>query len=315
MKSLVIFKTVGQTSQSVDLTLEQNAASTAAGDPILNLAFNTSGLTAYYRKGQTGTLTAITLATQTVGGAYSSGGFVKIDDTHAPGQYRFDIPDTCLLAAGGESNITFAGAPAGTAGNMEAFNLKIICTAVDLYGVPDVNVKNVGGSAADPRYVGTAQAGASNTITLAASTPAVNCVPGDLIKLQSNTGVGQSAFVASVAGMGTATPIATIYGSWLTNPGAGTVYERFATGGGLLPAQLSDVVSAILTTAMTEAYSTSGTPPTLAQFAFCLQQMLLGKFSISGTTLTVYKLDGVTTAMTFTIATSSGNPTGLTRSS
>ena len=147
MSTQTIFKTVGQTSQSCDLALVQNAASTAAGDPVLGLAYNTTNLTAYYRIPGTGTLTAITLATQTVGGAWSSGGFVKIDDTHAPGQYRFDIPNACL-ASGGECNITFSGAPAGTAGNMATHTLKIIVTAFDLtVATQAVNVTQIGGGA------------------------------------------------------------------------------------------------------------------------------------------------------------------------
>lgn len=131
MSTQTIFKTVGQTSQSVDLSLVQNAASAAAGDPVLGLAFNTSLLVAWYRIPPAGTLTSISLVTQTVGGAFSSGGFVKISDANAPGQYRFDIPNACLASAG-ECNITFSGFPAGTAGNMETHTLKIIVTTFDL---------------------------------------------------------------------------------------------------------------------------------------------------------------------------------------
>lgn len=132
MSTQTIFKTIGTTSQSVDVSLVQNAASTAAGDPVLGLAYNTSGIQAYYRIPPAGTLTSITLATQTVGGTFSSGGFVQVSSTNAPGQYRFDIPNACL-ASGGECNITFSGAPAGTAGNMETHTLKIIVTVFDLF--------------------------------------------------------------------------------------------------------------------------------------------------------------------------------------
>jgi hypothetical protein len=134
MSTQTIFRTVGSTSQSTDISLVQNAASTAPGDPILGLAFNTANLVAYYRINGTGTLTAIVLATQTQTGAYSSGGFVKIDDVHAPGQYRFDIPNA-VLASAGEVNITFSGIPAGTSGNMETHTVKVIVTALDFYTV------------------------------------------------------------------------------------------------------------------------------------------------------------------------------------
>lgn len=138
MSTQTIIRTAGSTSQSIDLSLVQNAASTAAGDPVLNIAYNSSGLTAYYQINATGTLTSISLATQTVGGAYSSGGFVKRSDTNAPGQYRFDIPNA-VLATAGYATVTFAGTPAGTAGNMETHTLHIMVTALDLYATLAAN--------------------------------------------------------------------------------------------------------------------------------------------------------------------------------
>jgi hypothetical protein len=132
MSHQVITKTAGSTSQSIDVALLQNAASTAAGDPALGLAYNTSSLQAYYQINATGTLTAVSLATQTATGAWSSGGFVKRSDTNAPGLYRFDIPNA-VLASVGYAVVSFSGAPAATAGNMETHHLIIMCTAVDLY--------------------------------------------------------------------------------------------------------------------------------------------------------------------------------------
>jgi hypothetical protein len=77
-------------------------------------------------------------------------------------------------------------------------------------------------------------------------------------------------------------------------------------------AALNDVsVADILTTQMTEAYAADGSAPTLAQSLFLIQQYL-GDFTISGTTLTVKKIDGSTTAATFTLNDGT-NPTGVTR--
>ena len=79
-------------------------------------------------------------------------------------------------------------------------------------------------------------------------------------------------------------------------------------------AALNDIsVSDILTTQMTEAYAADGTAPTLAQLLFLVQQSV-GDFSISGTTLTVKKLDGSTTAAEYTLNNAS-DPTSRTRSS
>jgi len=97
----------GLTSQTIDIFLADSSSTTGAG--LAGLVYNTSGLTCYYRKGATGTSTAITLATQTVGGSWSSGGFVEVDSTNMPGVYRLDIPDT-VVSAEGYVTIYFQGA-------------------------------------------------------------------------------------------------------------------------------------------------------------------------------------------------------------
>jgi hypothetical protein len=63
------------------------------------LAYNTASLKCYYRKGATGAATELALATQTVAGAHSDGGFVEIDATNMKGVYRLDLSDTMVLAA------------------------------------------------------------------------------------------------------------------------------------------------------------------------------------------------------------------------
>lgn len=69
--------------------------------------------------------------------------------------------------------------------------------------------------------------------------------------------------------------------------------------------------AAVLTTQLTESYAADGTAPTLAQAIFLIQQSL-HEFAISGTTRTVKKLDGSTTAATFTLDDASA-PTSTTR--
>lgn len=77
---------------------------------------------------------------------------------------------------------------------------------------------------------------------------------------------------------------------------------------------LNDVsVNDILTTQMTESYAADGAAPTLAQSLLLIQQQL-GDFAISGTTITVKKVDGSTTAATFTLDSSTA-PTSSTRAS
>lgn len=65
------------------------------------------------------------------------------------------------------------------------------------------------------------------------------------------------------------------------------------------------------TTALTEAYAADGATMTPAEALYMIKQMLQ-EMSISGTTMTVKKIDGSTTAMTFTLNDAS-NPTSITR--
>ena len=73
----------------------------------------------------------------------------------------------------------------------------------------------------------------------------------------------------------------------------------------------ADAITKILTTQLTESYAADGVAPTLAQALFLIQQSI-GDFSIVGTTLTVKKLDGSTTAATYTLD-SATDPTSRTR--
>lgn len=74
---------------------------------------------------------------------------------------------------------------------------------------------------------------------------------------------------------------------------------------------VSQLVNSILTTQMTEDYAANGVAPTLAQAQFAIHQMLM-QFGISGTSLTVKKLDNSTTAFIVTLDDAS-DPTSAVR--
>jgi len=73
---------------------------------------------------------------------------------------------------------------------------------------------------------------------------------------------------------------------------------------------------ALLGTQLTESYPAAGTVPTLEQSLLMLNQML-GNTVVSGATMDVYKIDGVTIAMSFTLnsAYPAQLPTSIARSS
>jgi hypothetical protein len=96
----------GTTSQTLYVFLQDSASATGAGKT--GLAFNTAGLTCYYVRPRAAAA-AVTLATQTVTGAWSSGGFVEVDATNAPGLYRFDPPDAACAAGAADVVFFFKG--------------------------------------------------------------------------------------------------------------------------------------------------------------------------------------------------------------
>jgi hypothetical protein len=89
--------------------LIRGKATTPVGMGLTGLAFNTAGLVFSYTRALA-VRTAITLATQTVTGAYSSGGFVEVDATNQPGLYRLDLPNAAIATGVDEVTITWTGA-------------------------------------------------------------------------------------------------------------------------------------------------------------------------------------------------------------
>lgn len=81
----------GSTSVWLDIILRKKADSTE----LAGLVYNTSGNAAAYHRAGAAPV-AITLATQTVTGAWSAGGFVENDATKGPGSYRLDVPDAAF---------------------------------------------------------------------------------------------------------------------------------------------------------------------------------------------------------------------------
>lgn len=79
---------VGATSVVTYVKLRDSATGFAK----TGLLFNSAGAFASYVRPKAAAV-VIALVTQTVAGAYSSGGFVEIDAANAPGLYRLDVPN------------------------------------------------------------------------------------------------------------------------------------------------------------------------------------------------------------------------------
>lgn len=114
----------GATDVTVYLFAQASNVTTGAG--LTGLAYNTASLTAYYVR-PLGSATAITLATQTVTGAHSDGGFVEVDATNMPGVYRLDLPDAVCATGVNSAVVMLKGAA-----NLAPIVLEIQLTDFDL---------------------------------------------------------------------------------------------------------------------------------------------------------------------------------------
>src|SRR5581483_8504599 len=96
-------RVAGTTSLIVELSILNSSVTTGAG--LTGLAYNTSGLKAYYKRNTGNASVAITLQSGSLG-TWSSGGFKEVDSTNMPGIYELGIPDAAL-AAGADSVLIY----------------------------------------------------------------------------------------------------------------------------------------------------------------------------------------------------------------
>lgn len=111
---------------------------------------------------------------------------------------------------------------------------------LDANNLPKVDTEDWKGTAVNgtvaPDFLfvrsGTAQAGGASTITLDAGASATdNIYKNETVFISSGTGAGQSATIASYVG---STKVATINGTWATNPDATSVFTIVGLGGSSL---------------------------------------------------------------------------------
>lgn len=173
---------------------------------------------------------------------------------------------------------------------------------------------NVGGNVTGT--VGMVNALAANVITAAATAADFTT--------EIQTGLATAANLATVAGyldtemaatlaaaqdIQTRLPAALVSGRMDASVGAAAA--NTLTASALATDAVTEIVTALLTTVMTESYAADGAAPTLTQ-ALLLVQQILTELTISGTTGTVKKLDGATTAATLTYNDAT-TPTSVTR--
>lgn len=143
MAKLEIVK--ASTDVTICVFIQDSTSTTGAG--LTGLAYNSAGLTCYYVR-PLAAAAALTLATQTVTGAHSDGGFVEVSSANMPGWYRLDLSDA-VCATG----VNFVGLQLKGATNMAPVNLEIQLTSVNfndavrggMTALPNANADAAGG--------------------------------------------------------------------------------------------------------------------------------------------------------------------------
>jgi hypothetical protein len=160
--------------------------------------------------------------------------------------------------------------------------------------------------------------GGNSTATLDANASAVDdYYNGCILYLDADTGAGQARRILSYVG---STKVATVAGTWATNPDATTDYQVLATpewltalnvrllavtnaNSVLLDAtQVAAIATAVLAADWSSLEAGAKTATTLGGAIALIRAAVAGRIAISGTTLTVYEADGTTVIATHTIA-------------
>lgn len=234
--------TKGATGVSLDLFIPDSASTAGAGKT--GLAYSSAGLTAHYRRGTTGTPTAITLAAlANAQAAWTSGGFVEVDATAMPGVYRLDVPDAALAAGVDRVHLFLKGAS-----GMAPVPIGIVLTAMDLQDGTAGGLSRLDAAVSSrSTYAGTDTSG---TTTLLTRLPSALTITGGKVDLNDKTGFSLSqAFPANFASL------AITGGGAVT---AGTISDK--TGYSLASAPpTSAAIAAAVWDLATTGHTTSGT--------------------------------------------------------
>ncbi len=303
----------GQTSVVLRVKLRDSSVSTGAG--LTGLTSASSGLVISTITDNEATATTYTVAASNVEtiatlGTYaaptaSKCRFKEVDATNHPGLYELQFADARFAVSGAKALvISISGAS-----NLAQCDVVIPLRAVNPYAASfglslakTTNITGFNDIAATAIVSGgaiTTSGGAVSTVTTVGT---VNTLAADSVNASA---LAASAVTEIQAGLSTldAAGVRTALG--LASANLDTQLAALPTA--------AENFAAVLTTALTESYAADGAAPTLAQAIFLIQQRLT-EFAISGTTITTKKLDGETTAATFTLDSATA-PTSSTRAS
>ena len=264
---------------SVDRSVDLYIIDSTDGTPEVGVLWNTAGIDLKYRRDLSApvSITEATLAALTT--AHTDGGFLEIGN----GVYRLDLPDAAW--ATGADHVTVFGTVTGmivlpvTVQLVEYNPEAALATPTNITAATGIVLSGVTHTGAVIPTVTTLNGLAANVIT-------ATSIAADAI---TDAKVAADVTIASVTGaVGSVTADVTLAAS-----------------------EENAIADAVRSRQLTEGYAADGVAPTLQQALFLIQQMLT-EMSIAGTTMTVKKIDGTTTAATFTLN-DAVTPTAITR--
>jgi hypothetical protein len=223
----------GSTDVTINVFIKNKTLNDGSG--LTGLVFDTGSLTCYYiRPGANAVV--LNLATQTITGVHTDGGFVEIDSANMPGVYRLDLSDAILASGVGTVQIMLQGAA-----NMAPAVIEIQLDLVDdvwdeVLTAATHNISTSAGrrlrqTANFAVREETAQGPGTgdNQIQLdAGASPVDGAYDPAIVVIMEGTGAGQSRLILEYDG---ATKTATVDRNWKINPDATSEFQIVANPG------------------------------------------------------------------------------------
>ena len=309
-----LIRAKGDTNVTVYVFVQDSSATDGSG--LTGLVWNSASLVASQVRPLAARV-AITLATQTVTGAHSDGGFVEVDATNMPGVYRLDLPDA-VCAAGVDSVVVILKG----ATNMAPVVLEIQLTDLDpndgtragLTALPNAAADGAGGlpiSDAGGLDLDT-QLAATNEITAARMGALTDWIDGGRLDLIVDAILVDTAQLGAAVGASISADIAAVKAETALIVADTNELQTDDVPG--LIAALNDISAANVNTEVLDVMATDTLVDgkTIQEAIRYCSAVLAGKVSGAGTgTETFVGLDGATNRVQGTVDTS-GNRTAVT---
>lgn len=300
--------TKGNTSRTEYVLIQDSSSSVGAG--LTGLAFNTASLVAYYVR-PLGNATSITLATQTVTGAWSSGGFVEVSSANMPGLYRFDIPDAIFASGVDKAIVMLKGAT-----NMAPVTLEYELTGADLQDATGLGLSRIDAAITTRQATVTFPtnfsslsingSGQVDAIKIAGTTQTARDL-GASVLLSSGTGAGQISLSSGLVTLASGTHTGAVIPTVTSVTNGVTIAVGGADATSFTSAAKNALADALLDRNMATG-TDSGTDSTVTRTVRQALRVLRNKNSIAAGTQTVFKEDDSTTSHTSAVTTTAGNP-------